>query len=111
MYRTIDIEGREVAFSANGATPMLYRMTFQEDLLKKVQNPSEEDMFDLLPRLAYVMAMQGEGKVKGLSFEGMLEWLSGFEPLMIEMHGDEIINIFYSQQEESVELKKKAITE
>ena len=108
MNKTIILDGREVSFSANGATPMLYKMAFREDLLVELQK-GEDGIFEALPKLAYIMAMQGEGKVKGLSFEDMIAWLSQFESLTIEMAGEDIIEVFYDQQKTSVDSKKKII--
>lgn len=108
MNKTIILDGREVKFSANGATPMLYKMAFQEDLLVVLQK-GEEGIFEALPKLAYIMAMQGEGRMSNLGNADMIAWLSQFEALTIEMAGEELVDVFYKQQETSVDSKKKII--
>lgn len=111
MTKTIIIRGAEVEFAANGATPMLYRFAFQEDLLVKLQAGTEEAIFETMPKLAYIMAMQAKGIIKGLSYDGMIDWLSGFDAMAIEEVADAIVDVFYTQQETSVAAKKKGIIE
>lgn len=108
MNKPIILDGREVNFSANGATPMLYKMAFQEDLLVVLQK-GEDGIYEALPKLAYIMAMQGEGRMSNLGVADMIAWLSQFEALSIEMAGEEIIEIFYTQEQPSVVSKKKII--
>ena len=62
MFKTLNIDGREVDFSANAATPFRYRQIFHKDLLSILGNEekAQNEGVEAVTELAFVMAKQAE---------------------------------------------------
>lgn len=118
MKGYIDINGQEVAFLSNGATPVYYRMIFKEDFLTIFQKielgeVSETEAVDTLTRLAYVMFLQAKASegdkesrstLKSGGTEGaFIKWLEGFEALDFPLA---VADIFALYQGESLTIEE-----
>lgn len=83
MEKVIQIDDRDVKFTANAATPRIYRMQFGRDLLVDVQGIINEagkgesltpESLTNFENFAYIMAKQADPAVPGTPDE----WLEGF---------------------------------
>ena len=114
MQKSIKLEGgKEVKLAANAATPFRFKQLFNKDLLKVFNDNSKEDadtieMADVFTEMAFIMNRQAEGiDMSGLSMDDFYSWLEGFEPMDFVMKGQEILEIYLSSTQVSVEAKKK----
>lgn len=97
MFKTLNIDGREVDFSANAATPFRYRQIFHKDLLSILGNEekAQNEGVEAVTELAFVMAKQAEKCDMGkLNEEVFLEWLEGFGSMAFVDNAEEILNIY-----------------
>lgn len=83
--KTIEIEGKQVSFVSNAATPLLYREQFHRDLIsdmKSIFDNWKDGHTDLdlscIEKIAYVMAKQGGSE----NTEDLLTWLGQFDGLL-----------------------------
>ena len=62
MYKTIEIDGKEMEFAANAATPFRYKQTFKADLFSVLANEKRvtEEGAEVIMRLAYIMNNQAK---------------------------------------------------
>ena len=74
------------SFEANGATAILYRMVFHEDLMVTMNNLSSADLDTLVgAKLAYIMHAQAEGTpTSQLSLDDFIHWVEGFDGVITE---------------------------
>lgn len=113
MRKEITMEGRTLALSANAATPLRYKMTFQEDLLTalggvKTEGDNLPDVGEIVAKLAYIMNKQDEGTANEATFEDFLAWLEKFDdPMIFTLKAAEIIQ-FYMQNVKTTSKPKNA---
>lgn len=90
MRKTMLFDGKETEFSSSGATPILYKQCFKQDLLKtsidlrnnKDKNDKELTMLDMIKQLAYIMYCEANYKdvFNRLTFESYVKWLMDLSP-------------------------------
>ena len=99
MFKTLNIDGREVDFSANAATPFRYRQIFHKDLLSILGNEekAQNEGVEAVTELAFVQAEKCDmGK---LNEEVFLEWLEGFGSMAFVNNAEDILNIYMESTE------------
>ena len=99
MKKEITIDGRTLALSANAATPIRYKMTFNQDLIIQLGSVKDDRSIftETLSQMAYIMNKQAEGDLSDLSFENYLMWLEDFEdPNTFVNCSDAIVNFYLS---------------
>ena len=97
MFKTVDIDGRQLELSANAATPFRYKQVFGKDLFQVFGNEekAETEGVSAVMELAYIMAKQAEKTDMGkLNYDGFLEWLEGFSPMAFINAAEDIINVY-----------------
>ena len=95
-------------FEANGATAILYRMTFHEDLMVTMNNLASCNLDTLVgAKLAYVMHAQAEGKTTGLSMDDFIHWAAGFDGICLIEKLDEFVAIYLGNRATTSEPKKE----
>lgn len=111
MYREIKIGQTSVPMSANGATPIRYRMVFGKDLLNEFQGVDNNYSIavDTISELAFIMAQAGKkADMDKLNKSVYVEWLEQFEPFDITNVAEEIIDLYMGNTATTSEVKKKA---
>ena len=116
IKRTIEIDGKPVAFKASAAIPRIYRLKFQRDIYKDLrdleksigssdENNSSLDPFSLemFENIAYIMAKHAEPETVPDTPE---EWLDGFNTFSIYQVLPEIIKLWGLNVQTDVEAKK-----
>ena len=119
IKRTIEIDGKPVAFKASAAIPRIYRLKFQRDIykdlrdLEKAIGDSDEkhsnlDLFSLemFENIAYIMAKHAEPDAVPDTPE---EWLDGFNTFSIYQVLPEIITLWGLNVQTDVEAKKNTV--
>ena len=99
MIKEIKLGERTLTLNANAATPVRFKMTFGEDLLK-ILGASESDassLPDTVAQLSYVMNKQALKEVSNLSFDDYLLWLEEFEDPTVFLQNSADIMSFYLQ--------------
>lgn len=102
MFKTLNIDGREVEFSANAATPFRYRQIFHKDLLSILGNEekAQNEGVEAVTELAFIMAKQAEKADMGkLNEEVFFEWLEGFGSMAFVNNAEDILNIYMESTE------------
>lgn len=102
MFKTLNIDGREVEFSANAATPFRYRQVFHKDLLSILGNEekAQNEGVEAVTELAFIMAKQAEKADMGkLNEEVFFEWLEGFGSMAFVNNAEDILNIYMESTE------------
>ena len=97
MYRKIEIDGREIEFAANAATPFRYKQVFGKDLFAILGNEekAETEGVEAVTELAYIMAKQGEKADMGkLNYEEFINWLENFSAMTFIENAEQIINVY-----------------
>lgn len=111
MYREIMIGDHTIPMSANGATPIRYRMVFGKDLISEFQQVENNYSIamDTISELAFIMAQAGsKADMDKLNKTSYVAWLEQFEPFDITNAAEEIVNLYMGNTETSSEVKKKA---
>ena len=116
IKRTIEIDGKPVAFKASAAIPRIYRLKFQRDIYKDLrdlekaiggsdENNSSLDLFSLemFENIAYIMAKHAEPDSVPDTPE---DWLDGFNTFSIYQVLPEIIKLWGLNVQTDVEAKK-----
>lgn len=109
MYKTITIDGKEMGFAANAATPFRFKQTFHKDLFYILGNEkrAEEDGVETITQLAFIMAKQAEkADMNKLNNDAFLEWLEGFSPMAFVDSAEDILNAYMDQTVSTAEAKK-----
>lgn len=102
MKKIITMEGRTLELCANAATPLRFKMTFNQDLLTtlgevKTTEDTLPDVGEIVAKLAYIMNKQNEGTAVDASFDDFLLWLEGFDdPMAFTLNASEIISFYMS---------------
>ena len=102
MFKTLNIDGREIDFSANAATPFRYRQIFHKDLLSILGNEdkAQNEGVESVTELAFVMAKQAEKADMGKLNEDMFyEWLEGFGSMAFVNGAEDILNVYMESTE------------
>ena len=109
MFKEIEIGGKQVAFLANGATPLFYKQFFKKDLLKLMsEGEGLEVATENIPELGFIMAKQADkADMMRLTQAQYVEWLSLFEPLDLTLKGDEIVGVYVGNSIPMEKPKKK----
>lgn len=88
MERTINVDGKEVAFKASGATPRIYRRLFKRDIFADMKSLADAISaggtldtvsLELFENVAFCMAKQADETLP----EDADEWLDSFDVLSI----------------------------
>lgn len=111
MYREIKIGQHTIPMSANGATPIRYKMVFGKDLMREFQNVENNYSLaiDTISELAFIMAQAGnKADMDKLNQKAYVAWLEQFETFDITNSADAIVDLYLGNAETSSEVKKKA---
>ena len=116
MTKKINIDGKEVLFKASAAIPRIYRVKFNRDIYKDLnqlkksfeansENDSSLDLFslELFENIAYIMAKHADGSIP----DSPEEWLDEFNTFSIYQVLPEIIKLWGLNTEMSSVSKKK----
>lgn len=110
MYREIKIGEHTVPMSANGATPIRYKMVFGKDLISEFQSIENNYALamDTISELAFIMAQTGaKADMDKLNINIYVAWLEQFEPFDITNASEDIIDLYMSNTQTTSEVKKK----
>lgn len=110
MTKEIEIRGKTIKFTSNGATPLYYKQFFKRDLLKSITVEDEAITIgtEYIPDLAFIMAKQADkADMLHLQMKTYYEWLEMFDPLDLTMKAEEIFDIYISDSMPTEEPKKK----
>lgn len=103
----INIDGREMEFAANAATPIRFKQIFKTDLMRMFQDTENADHYEAVTQLAYIMNAQAEGKgFSGKSFDDYCTWLEGFTPMAFLNVAEEIVAV-WTESETTTSTPKK----
>lgn len=97
MYKTIEIDGKEMEFAANAATPFRYKQVFKSDLFAVLGNEkrAEEEGAEVVTKLAYIMHHQAKKDDMGkLNEDDFITWLEEFSSMAFINSADQIINVY-----------------
>ena len=97
MFKTITIDGKEIDFAANAATPFRFKQTFHKDLFAVLGNEqkAETEGVEAVTQLAYIMAKQAEKADMGkLNEDDFITWLEGFSPMAFVNSAEDILNAY-----------------
>lgn len=97
MLKTVTIDGNEIEFAANAATPFRYKQIFQKDLLQILGNEekAQQEGVEAVTQLAYIMAKQAEkADMAKLSTDDFITWLEGFSAMAFVEKAEEILNVY-----------------
>lgn len=100
MFKKLTIDGREVEFTANAATPFRYKQVFQKDLLQILGNEekAEKEGVEAVTQLAFIMAKQAEKADMGkLTTDEFLAWLEDFSAMAFVENAEDILNVYMDQ--------------
>lgn len=115
--KTVDGGERTVLMRSNAAIPIRYRNLFHSDLMTSltrfVQNSADLEMqtigevSDMVPQLAYVMAMAAERIDMGtLTLDSYISWLEEFSSEAFTEKSNEIISVYFGSTENKSKAKK-----
>jgi hypothetical protein len=102
MFKTLTIDGKEMEFSANAATPFRYRQVFHKDLLAILGNEerAQNEGVETVTELAYIMAKQAEKcDMNKLNVDGFMEWLEGFGSMAFVNSAEDILSVYMDSTE------------
>ena len=103
----INIDGREMEFAANAATPIRFKQIFKTDLMRMFQDTESVEYYEAVTQLAYVMNAQAEKNgFNGKSFDDYCTWLEGFTPMAFLNVAEEIVNV-WAESETTTSTPKK----
>lgn len=108
--KTINIGGEEFALTANGQTPVLFRIYFREDVVKYLMNGENnpEVMTSIADKLAFIMSAQNEGvDVTRLSEKVYLDWIAQFDPMDFISAAADIVSLYVDTSRQSSTPRKK----
>lgn len=118
MTRTINIDGKDVAFKASAAIPRIYRLKFGRDIYKdmasletSVEGSDEEastlDTFSLemFENIAYIMAKHADPSIP----DTVEDWLDEFNTFSIYQVLPELIDLWGMNVQTQSESKKKYV--
>lgn len=93
MIKTVKIGNKNVKLNPNAATPVYFNQVFGADFFQltedAIDGKADISTIEAWSRCGYIMAMQAKKDAEEMSFDGYLEWLSGFGPTdIVEAAGD-----------------------
>ena len=97
MYKKITVDGKEMEFAANAATPFRYKQVFHKDLLAIFSNEekAQSEGVEAVTELAYIMSKQAEkADMNKLNYEEFINWLEDFSPMAFVETAEEILNVY-----------------
>lgn len=100
MHKTITIDGKEMEFTANAATPYRFKQVFKSDLLQILgdEQRAEKEGVEAVTELAYIMNMQARKEnMANLDYEGFLTWLEGFGSMAFINSAEDILGVYTDQ--------------
>lgn len=100
MYTKITIDGKELEFVANAATPFRFKQTFGKDLLQILGNEAkaETEGVEAVTELAFIMNKQAEGTdMNKLNYSEFISWLEGFGSMAFIEASEDILNAYTGQ--------------
>lgn len=114
MIKTIKLNsGKELALTANAATPFRFKQLFGGDLLQLFQKASKAgednlEVTDTITQLAFIMSKQAEkADMSQLSVDEFFLWLEEYEAMDFAFASGDIVNLYLESSQPSVEAKKK----
>ena len=115
MTRTINIDGKDVAFKASAAIPRIYRLKFNRDIYKDISaleksigdgdpDNSSLDTFSLemFENIAYIMAKHADANIP----DTVEEWLDQFNTFSIYQVLPQLIELWGLNVRTDAEAKK-----
>ena len=118
VRRTIEIDGKEVAFKASAAIPRIYRLKFQRDIYKDISllekslgdNSEEESNLDLFSlemfeNIAFIMAKHADPSIP----DEVEEWLDEFNTFSIHQVLPQLIELWGMNIKTDAEAKKNFV--
>lgn len=116
LKKTIDIDGKQVAFRASATVPRLYRAYFQRDIFKdllKLKESSDDknseyqiEDLELFENVAFIMAKHADPQQPDTAEE----WLEQFDTFSIYKVLPQILELWRLDNVTMVENKKKLKT-
>lgn len=97
MYKTISVDGKELGFVANAATPFRFKQIFGRDLLQILgdEKKAENEGVEAVTELAFIMNKQAEkADMNKLSYEEFLNWLEDFGAMAFINSAEEILGVY-----------------
>ena len=97
MYKKVTIDGNELEFAANAATPFRYKQVFKSDLFAVLGNEerAEEEGAEVVMRLAYIMHNHAQkADMNKQNEEDFINWLEGFSAMAFVDSAEDIINAY-----------------
>lgn len=96
MHKEIEIDGRNVEFTANAATPFRFKQVFRKDLLTILGSGGNEgESIEAVMQLAFIMAKQAEKTdMNKLNEEMFITWLEGFSPMAFIDKAEDILSVY-----------------
>ena len=99
MEKVISIDGKEMRFVSNGATPRVYRILFGSDVFRdidKITGKGEggytEGSMEVIENLIYCFGRQGGSIPKDMSID---EWLETIEdPMALAVKAEEVMDLW-----------------
>ena len=110
MTKDVQIGGKTISFTANGATPLFYKQFFGKDLLKEITTTDDGLVLasDSIPELAFIMAKQSDkADMLHLTQEMYIEFLSLFDALDLPLAGEDIFGVYVANSTPTEPAKKK----
>ncbi len=104
MYKKLTIDGKEMEFAANAATPFRYKQVFHKDILQIFGNEqkAETEGVEAVTELAFIMSKQAEkADMSKLTQEEFIDWLEGFGPMAFVEAAEDILSVYVSTRETS----------
>lgn len=118
VRKTIDIDGKEVAFKASAAIPRIYRLKFQRDIYKDISllekslgdNSEEESNLDLFSlemfeNIAFIMAKHADPSIP----DEVEDWLDEFNTFSIYQVLPQLIELWGMNIKTDAEAKKNFV--
>ena len=116
MTRTINIDGKDVAFKASAAIPRIYRLKFGRDIYKDMasletsvdENNEESSSLDsfsleMFENIAFIMAKHADPSIP----DTVEDWLDEFNTFSIYQVLPELIDLWGMNVQTQSESKKK----
>ena len=97
MFTKIKVDGNEMEFAANAATPFRFKQVFKKDLLAIFADEAkaQTEGIEAVSELAFIMNKQAEkADMNRLTYEEFITWLEGFEPMAFVNASEEIITAY-----------------
>ena len=104
MYKKVTVDGKEMEFAANAATPFRYKQVFKRDLLSIFANEdnAQAEGVEAVTELAYIMNRQAEkADMNKLTYDEFISWLEGFSPMAFVEAAEDIMDVYVGSSETS----------